>query len=384
MDWKIWQRFSRSKPQVATDEEAGTESPQKKKGRIRENIEVILSAILIAVGIRIFLVDNYQIPTGSMVPNLLEGDRLFVTKFIYGVRIPVFSNFKLPALSSPDRGSVVIFHYPHHQSPGVLVEAVDLFTFAVFGLDDKPKNFVKRVVGLPGELIRVAADGQIFIDGRPVKRTFYQRRTIRMTPVRQGSGYQYRVEFIVNGKTIHTYTKTAGANELNEAVYTLYREQLGKEAHIVQYRNDTGSLRPFPVRISDESPLYSLVSKRNDIYGLPNGFLYTRFLFKKTPLIMELGSAVTQQLTVPDSGVVTYNRRGEVWYKLPGQTNLTPLFVDKGGELWVRVPEHHYFVMGDNRDNSSDSRDWGFVHEDYLMGTPLIRYYPFDRFGTVK
>ena len=127
------------------------------KGKVRENVEVFLSAVGIALLIRIFVIEAYSIPTGSMIPNFLKSDRLIVNKFIYGVRLPII-DFKLPALTSPSRGDMVVFESPTYVPVSGFKQFLNLLTFGVLGLDNTPQNpkiFVKRTIGVPGDIISI-------------------------------------------------------------------------------------------------------------------------------------------------------------------------------------------------------------------------------------
>ncbi len=384
MDFKKWKEkaaklFKRKKKQE-NEEDSG----KKKKGRIRENVEVILSAILIAVGIRVFLVDNYKIPTGSMIPTLLEGDRLFVTKFRYGARLPVLPNWKLPKFKNPKRGEVVIFQYPLYKSPGAFIELLDLFTFSIFGFDPQPKNFVKRLIGEPGDYIRVEEDGTVYVNDKKVPRLFYQNRKVKYFST--GNGDE-RIEFYAGGKMIHEYSKAINShmgligNRIEN--YKLYEEGDKDNKHIVQYLNRENLLpgiaqdllRPFPPK----------VGMKNDYERIADMYIVQNMLQKDTG---ETTMAVIKEGLDSDPGtainVLKYNNKGEAFYRLAGEKKWTPLFVMYKGRLSVFVPEDSYFVMGDNRDWSMDSRIWGFVKQGYIMGSPLLRYLPFSRFGGVN
>jgi signal peptidase I len=106
--------------------------------------KAIILALVLALMIRSFVVQAFHIPSSSMVPTFLEGDRVLVTKFSYGVRNP-FTNSVWFGQGKPQRGDVVIFKYP--EEPGT--------------------DFVKRVVGLPGETLEVI-EGRIMIDGQGI------------------------------------------------------------------------------------------------------------------------------------------------------------------------------------------------------------------------
>ena len=181
---------------------------------------VILAVLLL----RSFLVEPFRIPSGSMMPTLLVGDFILVNKFAYGLRLPV-ANTKIMEIDEPERGDVVVFRYP--KDPSV--------------------DYIKRVVGLPGDTIRYA-NKVVYVNGRPagqVPAGIY---------VGRGSG-----------------VSMSGASKR--------REQLGDLQH--------------------------------DILVMP-----------RTP----------------------------------------------GVEGEYVVGEDEYFVMGDNRDNSNDSRYWGTVPEENLVG----------------
>jgi len=115
-----------------------------KKTAIREWIESIVIAFILAMAIRTFVVQAFKIPTGSMRPTLLEGDIILVNKFIYGARIP-FTNLRLPKLRRPQRGDVVVFIYP----------------------ENPKKNYIKRLVASGKETVEIRG-GTIYVDGRPL------------------------------------------------------------------------------------------------------------------------------------------------------------------------------------------------------------------------
>jgi signal peptidase I len=117
-------------------------SDVKMKSKIREFIEGIIAAVLIALLITTFIVKMYKIPSRSMVPTLLVGDQLVVNKFIYGIKIPYFRNTIL-SITDPQRGDIVVFIYPQ----------------------DRSLDFIKRVIGTGGDKIEIK-DKNIFINGK--------------------------------------------------------------------------------------------------------------------------------------------------------------------------------------------------------------------------
>lgn len=104
----------------------------KKKGAIRENIEAIVVAIILALFIRTFVVQAFKIPSGSMKQTLLIGDHILVNKFIYGVKIP-FSDATLIQVKNPKRGDIIVFEFP----------------------EDTSKDFIKRVIGIEGDVVEI-------------------------------------------------------------------------------------------------------------------------------------------------------------------------------------------------------------------------------------
>ena len=122
---------------------------QKTKSTFREYAESILIAILLALFIRAFVVQAFKIPSGSMIPTLLVGDHILVNKFIFGARVP-YSDHRLFSLTHPKRGDVVVFLEPR----------------------ERQKDFIKRVIGLPGETIQVV-NRRVYINGEPLDEKGY-------------------------------------------------------------------------------------------------------------------------------------------------------------------------------------------------------------------
>lgn len=202
-----------------------------RKSALREYGESIGFAVAIALILRAFVVEAFQIPSGSMIPTLEIGDHIFVSKFSYGIGVP-FTYRKVLQFGSPKRGDVIVFRYPL----------------------DKEVDYIKRVVGLPGERVEVRKN-ELFIDGKPVPRE-----------------------------------------------------------HV-----------PGPCTIEDNPPSLREFNCDRWIETLDG---------REHSVIHNLGA-------------------GSDW----------------SGDV---VPPGHVLVMGDNRDNSNDSRVWGFVDESLIKGRALI------------
>lgn len=211
--------------------------------------KVFPAAVLVFLVMRTFFVEAYKIPSGSMERTLLVGDFLLVNKLVYGAELP-FSNRRMPALRSPQHGDVIVFEFPV----------------------DPSKNFVKRLIGLPGDTVEMR-DGEVLRNGE-----------------RQAEAY-----------VVHT---EPGVDPVTD-------EFRWQRSHVVK-------------------------------------------------------SAVAAQVTAAD-GSVGFTPDGSQDGYRPSRNNWGPLV----------VPAHQFFVLGDNRDNSLDSRYWGFVPDSLLRGTPLFVYYSF-------
>jgi signal peptidase I len=122
-------------------ENTGT-STGKKKGTLREYTEAIIIAVLLALFIRSFVVQAFKIPSGSMKTTLLIGDHILVNKFLYGIEIPFWEK-ELVHISDPKHGDIVVFRYPL----------------------DTSKDFIKRVIGVPGDVIRIQ-DKRVFVNDK--------------------------------------------------------------------------------------------------------------------------------------------------------------------------------------------------------------------------
>ncbi len=114
----------------------------EKKKFIKEYLEPIVIAVLIALFIRTFIVQAFKIPSSSMEPTLLVGDHILVNKFIYGVKIP-FTDAKIFQLKNPKRGDIIVFIYPR----------------------DHSKDFIKRVIAMEGEKVEILRN-KIYINDK--------------------------------------------------------------------------------------------------------------------------------------------------------------------------------------------------------------------------
>jgi signal peptidase I len=127
---------------------AGTPSERVREPIAVEYARSFFPVIILVLVIRSFLFEPFRIPSDSMMPTLFDGDFIFVSKYSYGLRLPV-SNTLLLATGTPERGDVIVFRLPPN-----------------------PKiNYIKRLIGLPGDHVRVDENNQVYINGKPVPQT---------------------------------------------------------------------------------------------------------------------------------------------------------------------------------------------------------------------
>ncbi len=112
-----------------------------KKSKFREYVEIIVTAVVLALIVRAFIIQSYHIPSGSMEDTLLKGDFLFASKFIYGAKVP-FVDWYLPAVRDPKPGDIVIFKYP----------------------GDGKTDYIKRCIAVEGQTIEIKGQ-KVYIDG---------------------------------------------------------------------------------------------------------------------------------------------------------------------------------------------------------------------------
>ena len=116
-----------------------------KKSNLRENIEAIILAIILAFFIRAFIIQAFKIPSGSMKDTLQIGDHILVNKFIYGVKLPYFGTTIIP-YKNPQRGDIIVFKFKK----------------------EPKKDFIKRTIGIPGDVIEIR-NKELFVNNTRLK-----------------------------------------------------------------------------------------------------------------------------------------------------------------------------------------------------------------------
>lgn len=135
-----------------------------RKSSIQEVFESLLIALAVALVLRTFFVEPFKIPTRSMVPTLLEGDQLFVTKLSYGIRLP-FLNKYVAHFSAPERGDVVVFAFPREEAAAYLSMTNSGCMQAESLTEDK--DYIKRIIGIEGDTVEVI-NQTVHVNGTPI------------------------------------------------------------------------------------------------------------------------------------------------------------------------------------------------------------------------
>jgi signal peptidase I len=360
MNWKFWNKKNSPK--------------KKKKSATREWVDAIVFAVIAATLIRTFFIEAYVIPTPSMERSLLVGDFLFVSKVNYGARIPMtpiafpFAHhtmplintkaywdgielpyYRLPGLSNVKRGDVVVFNYPM-DADSPLYRPVD-----------KRENYIKRCQGIPGDTLSVV-NAQVYVDGKAM-------------PNPPGEEMEY--SYTTTGVDINPQV----LDELHVTTYEghTYPAMTKEAADVLKGYSNVKSLMPIisPRGVTD-----------------PNGPVYPTNANHPVGLMLN-GKQHDYKWSVDNYGPIIIPKKG---WTVKLDTITFPLYVRcikvyennkvqvVGNDILINGVKtgtytfklNYYWMMGDNRHDSDDSRFWGFVPEDHIVGKALFIWMSWD------
>ncbi len=280
------------------------------KSTMRDYVESILAAVLIALALRAFVIEAFKIPSSSMYPTLEIGDHIFVNKFIYGVRIP-WTNTKLFELRGPKRGEVIVFMQPCQPD----------------------RDYIKRVVATAGQTVEVRCN-VVYVDDVPI-------------PVEQAPE--------PDGKPTCKYEDQDKAGNWLDKDCSRYRETVADISYETFHDPDRPELERDPKRAVDPT-----ASDGKDFPLHPG----------TPPYCGNLTNPCTEHNkgTECDGVEAPNQKQGSIVEVKPRGV------LSKSCATFMHyvVPEGHVFVMGDNRANSNDSRYWGSVPVENIKGKALF------------
>ena len=337
-----------------------------------DTISSLLFAIVVATIVHGYLIQPFNIPTASLEKSLLIGDFLFVSKFHYGARtprtaialpmvhdsipllktksylsFPQLPSFRFPGLQEIKRNDIVVFNWP--------IDTVYYFRDKSGRHVDKPldkrSNYVKRCVGVPGDNLSIK-NGDVYIDNKKL-----------ILPERARPQYSYKVvtdgstldeKYLIDDLKITDGIYPIGVNEYVFAAVT--QEALAKLKQI---------------------PAIKSITKNNTKEG-------SKALF---PHNQNWSQDNLGPIYIPEAGkTVAINKENLPLYKRLITVYEGNKLEEKGGQILINdkpalnytFKQDYYWMMGDNRHNSEDSRYWGFVPFDHVVGKPVFIWLSLD------
>lgn len=309
-----------------------------RKGKTREYIESIGFAVLVALSIRAFIFEPFKIPSPSMVPTLEVGDRLYVSKARYGIRMPFTSNY-IVQWRQPEIGDIVVFEFPRHEA----------LTRDRIG---QWMQYLSTIDGpLPNDL-ESAQEGM-------------SRQTQRDELLHDAWGTPLQYEVHANGTSYAL--RSAGPDKKYNTADDITQETV--EASFVAFpdlRRPKGHDRLARCPIDADS-LHAPKTYIKRIIGLPGDTVEIKAnRLSINGQTVEQHTRSKQDAQHTRAGTITPTLHEETLTNGPTYTVRTLFENEQFGP--ITVPEGQFFALGDNRDESSDARCWGFTPIENIRG----------------
>lgn len=366
MNWKFWKK----------------NTTKKKKTKSREWLDAIVFAVIAATLIRFFIMEAFTIPTPSMEKSLLVGDFLFVSKFHYGARTPAtplqvplthqkiwFTNipsysdaiqlpqYRLPGFTSVKRNDVVVFNVPGIAESNF--EEPDPTKWIDYPVDLKT-NYIKRCVGAPGDSLEIR-DAVLYVNGEMFE-----------TPEKMQYGYIVTSNVDISERVLENLevAKPAGI--------------LGRRGNMVQYLFHLTAEEKGKLETQKFIQEITQIKQEKGVYD----YNTQNRIFPQNPELFPWNESWFGPLWIPKEGeTIEINDRTLALY---GNTIVEfdlndnaevrdgKLFIDGSEVSSYTFNQDYYFMMGDNRNNSLDSRFWGFVPANHIVGKGFFIWLSLD------
>jgi len=323
------------------------------KGPIREWLDAMIFAVVVMVVLRVLFFDLFRIPTPSMEKSLLVGDYLFVSKLHYGTRTPMtigvpFTGMYVPGIKLPwtrfpgfsevKRLDAVVFNWP--------ADEVDII--------DRRQHYIKRVIGLPGEALEVR-DKQVYVDSAhqellPTMQVYWN--VFKSDP---------RVR--LNPASLSELGISSMVPTTNPAIVQMIATPQAAEQLTTLPWVD--SVRIAVVRRAE---VYNNSMYPPGMGWTPDNYGPVRIPASGMTVTLDANSTRMYETVIARYEGHTLSTASDGSYLIDGQPATSYTF-----------EQDYYFVMGDNRDNSEDSRFWGFVPMDHIVGKAVTVYFSWDK-----
>ncbi|WP_426091632.1 signal peptidase I [Flavobacterium sp. DSR3-2] len=356
-------------------------SPQNKAA---DTVSSLLFAVVVATIVHTYFIQPYTIPTSSLEKSLLVGDFLFVSKMNYGARVPMTTvalpmvhdsipltksksyltwpqlpYMRLPGIQNIKRTDIVVFNWP----VDTVYRFFDTSKRRAYKPVDKKSNYVKRCVGIPGDNLSIK-DGVVYIDGK-----------ILQLPERAKPQFSYKVA--IDGKTPIDFETLY--KELDITDPSGFINETTKDTIFMSALTEAGA-----ERLKNTPGVTAVIRQISRDVDKAN---YGKGVF---PHINKWNSDNYGPVYIPEQGkTVELNSETLPFYKTiiddyennDLKVNGTEIRINGKVATSYTFKQNYYWMMGDNRHNSEDSRYWGFVPENHIVGKPIFIWLSIDPNG---